>query len=199
KFYASVADQSCIFLITDTKSVWAEVLSRAQLTRRWSTLNPDSASFSSSRSAEDEWLDQVLQYLSDVHSLGAFGDLSFELVESRYSDLAADLRGDAFKWRWEAFSLGPRLSAEVLSQHLIMPLISTAHMAFTATEAVGEISTVELEKAIDKVGRTARRSVDTHVKNAFMRPRISTALRRMTALFDFNTNLRAPSSNSVPS
>ncbi|KAI0064747.1 hypothetical protein BV25DRAFT_1775557, partial [Artomyces pyxidatus] len=189
KFHASLADQSCVFVITDTKTVWTEVLSRAQISLRWSKLNPGSASFSSTSSAEDEWLDQVLQYLSDVHTLGAISDLAFEVVESRYSDFASDLRGEDFKWRWETFTMGPRLSSEFLSKHLIIPLISTAHLAFTSADSIGEVSDSDLEKAIDKVGRTARRSIDTHIKNAIMRPRVSTTLCRLTALFDFSTNL----------
>lgn len=34
---------------------------------------------------QDAWLDQVLQYLVDVHSPGKMGDLSFDVIESRYS------------------------------------------------------------------------------------------------------------------
>jgi len=46
-----------------------------------------------------------------------------------------------------------------------------------------------LVKAVDKVGRTARRSVDTHIKNTLSKPRIATALRRMTAMFNFVPDL----------
>ena len=38
---------------------------------------------------------------------------------------------------------------------------------------------------MDKVGRTARRSVDTHLKHAVTKPRVATALSRMNAVFNF--------------
>ncbi|KAN0124596.1 hypothetical protein V8E53_015783 [Lactarius tabidus] len=188
KVHSSFADQTCVFMITDTKTVWAEVLSRQQLSRRWSTCNPNSTPTSLSRPEEDSWLDQALQYLEDVHSLGAIGDLSFTVTESRFSDLAIDLRGDGFNWRWETFSIGPKQSADVLSKHLILPLLSTAYLAFVSPDAISEISTNDLEKAVDRIGRTARRSVDTHIRNIFSQPRICTSLRRVSALFAFNAN-----------
>ncbi len=92
-------------MITDTKSVWVEgaslralsphrdtnptfcskVLSRQRLSRRWSTCNPNNSPSYLSRPEEDSWLDQALQYLEDVHTLGAMSDLSFTVTESRYS------------------------------------------------------------------------------------------------------------------
>ena len=64
---------------------WFIVLSKQQLSRRWSTCNPDSTPTNLPRHEEDSWLDQALQYLEDVHSLGVMGDLSFNVTESRYS------------------------------------------------------------------------------------------------------------------
>jgi hypothetical protein len=61
-------------------------------------------------------------------------------------DLAIDLRGDGFNWRWETFSIGPKQSADVLSKHLILPLLSTAYLAFVSPDAISEISTNDLEK-----------------------------------------------------
>lgn len=188
KVHSSFADQTCVFMITDTKTVWAEVLSRQQLSRRWSTCNPNNSPTCLSRPEEDSWLDQALQYLEDVHSLGAIGDLSFTVTDSRYSDLAIDLRGDGFNWRWETFSIGPKQSADVLSKHLILPLLSTAYLAFISPDAISEISTNDLEKTVDRIGRTARRSVDTHIRNIFSQPRICTSLRRVSALFAFNAD-----------
>jgi hypothetical protein len=40
-------------------------------------------------------------------------------------------------------------------------------------------------QAIDKLSRTARRTIDTHVKNVFSKPRLSTSIRRMSAMFNF--------------
>ncbi|KAI9461604.1 hypothetical protein BJY52DRAFT_186079 [Lactarius psammicola] len=188
KVHSSFADQTCVFMITDTKSVWVEVLSKQRLSSRWSTCNPNSTLNHLSRPEEDSWLDQALQYLEDVHSLGAIGDLYFTVRESRYSDLAIDLRGDGFNWQWETFSIGPKQSADVLSKHLILPLLSTAYLAFISPDAISEISSNDLEKTVDRIGRTARRSVDTHIRNIFSQPRICTSVRRVSALFAFSAN-----------
>ena len=73
-------------------------------------------------------------------------------------------------------------------------------------DAVGELPDSDLEKvrflsktkrfvslyflqAVDKIGRTARRTVDTHIKNALSKPRVATTLRRMTAMFNFVPDL----------
>lgn len=40
------------------------------------------------------------------------------------------------------------------------------------------------------MGRTARRTVDTHIRNAMSKPLVATALRRMTAMFNFIPDLR---------
>ncbi|KAI0316559.1 hypothetical protein OF83DRAFT_1172770 [Amylostereum chailletii] len=191
KFHASFVDQTCVFMITDTKTVWAEVLSSKQLSRRWYNLNPASSpsQYPPPSDAHEGWLDQVLQYLFDAHTLGGMDELSLDMTDTHYSDLAIELGGEAFKWRWETFLIGPKFSAEVLSRHLIQPLISTVHLAFTSSDPVCDMSEGDLEKAVDKIGRTARRSVDTHLKNAITRPRVSTTLRRMSALFDFNPTL----------
>lgn len=47
-----------------------------------------------------------------------------------------------------------------------------------------------LLQAVDKVGRTARRTVDTHIKNAVSKPRVASTVRRMTAMFNFTPDLR---------
>lgn len=178
-------------MITDTKSVWAEVLSSNQISRRWHDVNLNSAPLHSTKQTDgdQEWRKQVLQLLSDGHTFGGMDELSFEVADTHYSDFAFELQGDTFKWRWETFLLGPRLSAEVLSQHLIFPLISTVHLAFASVDPVSKLSDSDLEKAVDKVGRTARRTLGTHTRNAVGRPRVSTTLRRMTALLNFDLSL----------
>lgn len=52
-------------------------------------------------------------------------------------------------------------------------------------------------QAVDKIGRTARRTVDTHVRHAVSRPRAATTLRRMTAMFNFTPDLRQCASPRV--
>ncbi|KAJ7158819.1 hypothetical protein C8R46DRAFT_401649 [Mycena filopes] len=187
KCHFSTVDLSCWLLVTDTKSVWTEVLNSKQFARRWRACNPDTAVEFTREEDEEEWRTEHLELLAKAHTLGGIESSVFDCPESNYADLALELEYEAFKWRWETCLQGGRFSAEMISRHLVLPLISLNHLAFTS--AVGESSETDLEKAIDKVGRTARRSVDTHVKNAMAKPRVATALRRITAMFNFENNL----------
>ncbi|KAJ7903590.1 hypothetical protein B0H14DRAFT_2665520 [Mycena olivaceomarginata] len=187
KCYFSTVDLSCFILVTDTKTVWTEVLNSKQFARRWRACNLLSTPEFSREEDEEEWRISTLELLSKAHTLGGVEELTFDVVESNYADLAFELECEAFKWRWETCLQGGRFAAEAISRHLVLPLISLNHLAFTS--AVGESDETDLEKAVDKVGRTARRSVDTHVKNAMAKPRVATSLRRITAMFNFETNL----------
>ena len=60
-------------------------------------------------------------------------------------DFAFELRLEDFIFRWETNSAGPRISAEVISRQIIMPLMSTAHFAFNTPSSVGEMSESDLE------------------------------------------------------
>ncbi|KAJ3515489.1 hypothetical protein NLJ89_g1728 [Agrocybe chaxingu] len=109
-------------------------------------------------------------------------------------DLAIELECEAFKWRWEICFLGHKWASEIISKHLIFPLISLNHLTFSTAEVVGEIPDGDVEKAVDKLGRTARRTLDTHIKNAMSKPRIATIIRRITAMFNFVPDLPPVSS-----
>ncbi|KAI6155021.1 hypothetical protein BKA82DRAFT_306865 [Pisolithus tinctorius] len=189
KFHSSSVDLTCCFMITDTKCIWAEVLNSKQFARRWRECNRRISSPLLDDDAEEAWRTRNLDLLSRAHTLGGVSDVSFEPVESKIADLAFELECDTFKWRWDTIFVGHKASADILSQHLIMPLISVNHLAFSSPNAVGDFSGDELEKAIDKIGRTARRTVDTHIKNAMSKPRLATTLRRMTAVFNFISDL----------
>jgi len=184
KFHSFDADLLCCILVTDTKSVWTEVLTAQQLARRWRSLNRF-APEPMSRSTEDLWREQTLRLLADAHTIGGIAELSFQVVETQYSDFAFELECEAFKWRWETTFLGYKLSSEIISKHLIFPLISLNHLTFSSSEPMGALPESEIEQAVDKLGRTARRTVETHIKNAFSKPRVATAIRRMTAILNF--------------
>lgn len=61
-------------------------------------------------------------------------------------DLSFELEFEGFKWRWDTFLLGPRTSSDIISKHLIMPLITMAHVAFYSADPVSELSEEDLEK-----------------------------------------------------
>ena len=48
-------------------------------------LNANSSPDHPPQFGDDSWLDQVLQYLVDTHSPRVMGDLSFDVITSRYS------------------------------------------------------------------------------------------------------------------
>ncbi|TBU24047.1 hypothetical protein BD311DRAFT_767367 [Dichomitus squalens] len=196
KFYSSTADCSCCILVTDTKNVWGEVLSSNQFARRWREYNPQYSLSFAGEGEEQPWRTKCLEFLSAAHSLGGLAELSFETTKSNYSDLAFTLGNDSFRWRWEAFAVGPKLSADILSKHLILPLISMAHLAFSSADPLATISETDLEKTVDKVGRSARRTLDTHVRNALSRPLLATTLQRMSAVFNFVPDLPRIAANS---
>lgn len=189
KFHHSSMDLSCVVLVTDTKSVWVEVLSSQQFARRWRSCNPDSPPPFHDQGEEDAWRESSLELLSNSHTLGAIPDIQFEVVESDFSDFAFELESEHFKWRWETNSVGYRMSAEIISKQLILPLICANHISVSSSDALSGMSDPEVEKAVDKVGRTARRATDNHVKIALTKPRVATMLRRITALFNFVPNL----------
>ncbi|KAF8896262.1 hypothetical protein BD779DRAFT_572865 [Infundibulicybe gibba] len=192
KFHCSVDEALCCVLVTNTKSVWAEVLSSKQFARRWRESNGLGVdSMLNSAMEEEAWRRFHFNILSMAHTLGGVMDLAFTIAESNYSDLCFQLEGEGFKWKWETFFLGFRRSADIISKHLILPLISVNHLAFNSTEVVGEISATDMEKAVDKVGRTARRMIDTHLKNTISKPRVASSLRRMTAMLNSLPDLPA--------
>ncbi|KAH9902796.1 hypothetical protein C8Q73DRAFT_671801 [Cubamyces lactineus] len=185
KFYASTVDLKCFIVITDTRSVWGEILSIHQVSRRWHDCNALANTGKAMLEEEDSWREKCIEFLAALHSLGGAADLTFELVKSNYSDLAFELRNDTFRWRWETFAVGPKLSADILSKQLIMPLISVTHLSFSSVDSVGKLSAADLEKSADRIGRIARRTVGTHVKNTLSKPVVATTLRRMDAVFNF--------------
>ncbi|KAG1750169.1 hypothetical protein EDB19DRAFT_1846679 [Suillus lakei] len=191
KFTCSSVDLTACILVTDTKTAWAEVLTSNQFSRRWRMCNKLSISPHPDPDEEESWRDRHLTLLGRAHSLGGFQELTLEVPKPALGDLALELECSNWKWRWEPTFLGPKLSAEIISKHLIMPLISVNHLAFSSSDVLGDLAPGDLEKATDKVGRTARRTVDTHIRNALSRPRVATALRRMTAMFNFLPELPA--------
>lgn len=62
--------------------------------------------------------------------------------------MAFELEFEAFKWRWEPNFLGYQTSSSILSKQLIIPLISTNHLAFSSSESLGVVTDRDLEKVI---------------------------------------------------
>lgn len=60
--------------------------------------------------------------------------------------MALELECNNWKWRWEPAFLGPKVSAEIISKHLIIPLISVNHLAFSSSDVLGDLAPGDLEK-----------------------------------------------------
>ncbi|KAF8738101.1 hypothetical protein AX14_011863 [Amanita brunnescens Koide BX004] len=178
-------------MITDTKLVWAEVLSSKQFANRWRSCNQVTDQGEPDLVNEASWRSANLELLAKAHTLGAIADMSFHVIDSDYSDLAFQLEYDTFQWRWETNYLGHKRSSEIISKQVIFPLISLSHMAFSSPQSLSEMSDTDIEKTVDRVGRTARRAVDNHIKHAISKPRVATTIQRMTALFNFSSELPA--------
>ncbi|KAJ3832296.1 hypothetical protein F5878DRAFT_16343 [Lentinula raphanica] len=192
KFHSSKIDMTCMVMITDTKSVWSEVLTSSQVARRWRACNkvdPFMALSAEQEEAEEEWRLSILGNLSEIHTPGGIDNASFDVISTRFSDLAFEIEYEGIRWTWETCFIGHKSSAEVISRHLVLPLLSVTHAAFSVSKPAGEMVESELEKAIDGVGRAARRSVDTHIKNVISKARIYSSMRRMTALYTLSDHL----------
>ncbi|KAG9314883.1 hypothetical protein JVU11DRAFT_3985 [Chiua virens] len=212
KFNSSAVDLTCCIMVTDTKQTWVEAFQCCQVISLLDVgvnvttgpIPPRSMTMKKRRGEHAPLTSYLL-----AHSLGGMPELSFEVVESNFGDFAFQLECDAFKFRWETNFVGHKTSADILSKHLIMPLISTNHLAFSSPDVLGDLSPIDLDKAVDKVARTARRTFDTHVKNALSKPRLATTIRRITAAFNFisdpptistdaNTPVLLPPSGPMP-
>lgn len=118
--------------------------------------------------AEEKWRLSIIEDLIKLHTPGGIGSAEFEIVESNYSvcpflssrhlilycvyqDLAFKIEHGTFKWTWETCFLGHRYSSEIISKHLVLPLISFSHLSLSAGSPVGEMSDSDLEKVCPTV------------------------------------------------
>lgn len=125
-----------------------------------------------------------MELLQKAHTIGGVNAFTFEVAHTDFSDMAFLLQGTSLAWKWETCFVGYKLSADIISQQLVSPLISANYLLFTSAESVRDMTDIDVEKAIDKIARMARRSVGTHIQNALSNPRVSTVLRRTTAVFN---------------
>ena len=103
--------------------------------------------------------------LKVLHSLGGISDVNFDVVDSREAvslihirtfsphiqlismqDLAFELDCGGFKWRWDAYLLGPKTSSDIISKQLIIPLITLTHVSFYSADPISELDEADLEK-----------------------------------------------------
>ncbi|EJD53466.1 hypothetical protein AURDEDRAFT_179933 [Auricularia subglabra TFB-10046 SS5] len=189
KVATSLDNLTCCMIISDTKRVWADVLDGKQVLRRWCALNPNLPSSSDDSAAgAKEAQRSALAVLDAIHTLRNISIATFSIVQSPNADLACEIGCEDYTWQWHANAVGYRTSSELLSKHLILPLISFSHVAFTAPQPLQQMPADELEKLIDKTGRIYRRSVDAQVKKVLAEPKLGTALSRIDAIFGMQSD-----------
>ncbi len=66
-------------------------------------------------------------------------------------DLEVFVSSPGVTWRWDVVSLGGSLASEILFQHLTLPLINIAGLAFNTAEAFSSMS----DAALTQVRRTS--------------------------------------------
>ncbi|KZS90201.1 hypothetical protein SISNIDRAFT_458149 [Sistotremastrum niveocremeum HHB9708] len=167
-----------LFVITDTKSCWYEHLTNNSLTTRYRACNPTSAD---QLSADMErWRADKFQQLVAAHSVEAFQDADFSVLDSYDYDLVIQFifdQPEEWTWRWNLTRMGPRTSANFLSKHLIVPLVLSSHVAFQTIDAKRPVSEQEWEKNVSTTANHAKRSLVHQLKGAFSKPRFVDAIR----------------------
>lgn len=73
-------------------------------------------------------------------------NLFYVLTSYGPQDLTFELKSGNFNWRWETYNQGPKISANVISRQLVIPLINLNHLAFSTAESLSELSEDKLEK-----------------------------------------------------
>ncbi|PVG02954.1 hypothetical protein CPB86DRAFT_779834 [Serendipita vermifera] len=119
-----------------------------------------------------------------MHQLRHFVDAEFSVKPSQRSDHMVTLEYRSHRWSWEVESLGNQLSASILSEHLIIPLILTSSMVLNSSSGtvLADVSATDLQKEVDRTSKVAQRNPTLALVQALKRPRLTTTLNRVTAV-----------------
>ncbi|KAG9105826.1 hypothetical protein FRC07_009092, partial [Ceratobasidium sp. 392] len=187
KFFASPEDVACWVLITDTRRVWAEVLQGRHISRRADQLDPPTTDLTWKRTEKQErrFRRNWLESLHAAHCLSKLDEVEIEVgVGTEYADLSIKITTPNITWCWNGFALGLSKSAEIVSEHLVKPLMTVTSVALGAQEAPRDMSAEDVQKCMDKTGKTARAAQHTHIKALFMKPFVACGVPRVTGIMD---------------
>jgi len=176
KFCCNEDNASCCFLMTDTKSVWVEVMGWNRIGRRALHLEivDDFAGPAD--------LDETLQHLVKLHSFASAESLTPGFLPMFLGDLRITLSNDDFSWEWHLEALPRAHAADLLSKQLIMPMLNwSGYVMDSYMDAIStEHEIRQLERDLDASGRTAKRHPDKMVQSVMRQSLFTTALRRLT-------------------
>ncbi|KAG8775053.1 hypothetical protein FRC16_004906 [Serendipita sp. 398] len=177
----------CISPNRYTKGVGRSLVTkRERLRTRFSSLNPDrSARPTLKSSAVDDAHLHAMRLLSRTHELRHYIDAELSVEPGSFTDLSVSISHQSFRWTWELDFVGSKLSASILSQQLILPLVITGSFAFNHHSSVPlvEQSALDLQKELDRVTKVVR-NPHLGVVQALKRPRFTTALARTSAMIN---------------
>ncbi|KIM31886.1 hypothetical protein M408DRAFT_327283 [Serendipita vermifera MAFF 305830] len=186
KFLVYPDDRSAVFLITDTKNVWSEVVKYQRLIERYSSLNQGNSRGNGTQKSGNGSLSLELAEIGEIHQLRHFVDAEIAISPGSQTDLSVSIEYQNKRWNWQLDSVGHRFSSSILSKHLIIPLIVTNGFAFTTSSEtpLADQKAVDLQKELDHVSKIAKRNPLLNAVQALKRPKLATSLSRVTAMIN---------------
>ncbi|KAG8747110.1 hypothetical protein FRC12_014145 [Ceratobasidium sp. 428] len=188
KFFASPEDVSCYVLITDTRHVWAEVLQGRHISRRADQLDPpapNSLTFNRTEKQERRFRRQLLDQLNSVHSLNKLDELEVEVQADGghlHADLCMKIITPNLTWQWNGFALHPSHAADVLSKHFINPIVTLLTVALATPQPAGDMTPEDIQKHLDKTGKTARAVQHSQFRALFKKPVVACGIPRISQI-----------------
>ncbi|CAE6522152.1 unnamed protein product [Rhizoctonia solani] len=177
KFYADPEKEECYILVTDTVKVWAEAVQGRHISHR-SPLAPHPRT----EKQERRFIREILQLIHAAHQLCRIGDMEIVAEEGgKCADLLLTITTPTLHWEWRTFALHPSHASQVLSKHLILPMLT--HMSISTLFGAGfDLET--FTRQLDKTSKTARITMHTHLRAVFSKPIVACGLVRIAQIWE---------------
>ncbi|KAF8338162.1 uncharacterized protein EI90DRAFT_3118603 [Cantharellus anzutake] len=177
-FKFSATESGCCFLITDTKEVWVEALEDRHLYRRYTNRAPWATS--ADNLADNAWIIQHAHDLMVLHSPRNLEGVEIAVSpHTTFADLEVKLTSRHHAWKWECMRTA-KLGATLLSQHLILPLITFNEALVSAAEPLSGMDETVWTNRLDGSAKASK--FKSAVNVLFRQPRITTSLRRISQI-----------------
>ncbi|KAH7334853.1 hypothetical protein B0J17DRAFT_720397 [Rhizoctonia solani] len=177
KFYADPEKEECYILVTDTVKVWAEAVQGRHISHR----SPPPP-YPRTEKQERRFIREILQLIHAAHQLCRIADMEIVAeVEGKCADLLLTITTPTLNWEWRTFALHPSHASQVLSTHLILPMLS--HMSVSTLFGAG-FDLEAFTRQLDKTSRTARITMHTHLRAVFSKPIVACGLVRIAQVWE---------------
>ncbi|CAE6436330.1 unnamed protein product [Rhizoctonia solani] len=192
KFCADPEKEECYILVTDTVKVWAEgkcatvhvlLLTRntAVQGRHISHRSPPPL-YPRTEKQQRRFVREMLQLIHAAHQLCRIADM--EIVAEQggsCADLSLTITTPTLNWEWRTFALRPSHAACVLSELLILPMLT--QMSIMSVFGAG-FDLEAFTKQLDKTSKTARITKHTHLRAVFSKPVVACGLVRIMQIWE---------------